>query len=361
MKNRLFCFMPFFINRTGHEGSFLSSLVKVGKSIDKKILLILPDKNKIKFRSVKNYKILKINKFKNVIFLFLFIKNILIIKNFLRLKKINKNDKIYIDGHNLLFLLIFAIISFVFKNNLSLIIFCRYKFNGIKSTIFKLTIKYIYKNTSNLQILTDTDLIKKNYLQKFIKQVYLMPIPHTFKNTKYKKNQIKDKINLFFPGKYRNDKFSKNFKLFVKKNNSRKLRFLITKKVNFENNKKFKTLKINDNLSREDYLRYFLKSNFIILPYESKDYKYRSSGIFVESISLRKIVLVSVNTWMSKELKKHNLSELIVHDWNNFEIFKFIKNYNHQKIDKKLKIMQKKYLTFHNEKNFHLIMSRSIN
>ena len=67
-----------------------------------------------------------------------------------------------------------------------------------------------------------------------------------------------------------------------------------------------------------------MKSNFIILPYESKDYKYRSSGIFVESISLRKIVLVSVNTWMSKELKKHNLSELIVHDWNNFEIFKFL-------------------------------------
>ena len=129
MKNRFFCFMPFFINRTGHEGSFLSSIVKVGKSIDKKILLILPDKNKIKFRSIKNYKILKINKFTNIIFLFIFIKNILIIRNFLRLKKINKNDKIYIDGYNLLFLLSFGVISFIFKNNLSLIIFCIYKFN----------------------------------------------------------------------------------------------------------------------------------------------------------------------------------------------------------------------------------------
>ena len=47
MKNRLFCFMPFFINRTGHEGSFLNSIVKVGKSIDKKILLIYQKKIKL--------------------------------------------------------------------------------------------------------------------------------------------------------------------------------------------------------------------------------------------------------------------------------------------------------------------------
>ena len=361
MKNRLFCFMPFFINRTGHEGSFLNSIVKVGKSIDKKILLILPKKNKIKFKSIENYKILKINKFNNIIFLFLFIKNILIIKNFLKLMKINKNDKIYIDGYNLLFLLSFAIISLIFKNNLSLVIFCRYKFSGIKSLIFKLTIKNIYKNTSNLKILTDTDLIKKNYLQKFNKQVKLMPIPHTFKKIKYKEIGIKDKINLFFPGKYRNDKFSNNFKLFVKNNNSSKIRFLINKKVKFENSKKFESYKINENLSRAEYLRYFLSSNFIILPYESEDYKYRSSGIFVEAISLRKIVFVSGNTWMSKELRKHNLSELIIHDWNNFEIFKFIKKCNLQKLNKKLKIMQKKYLNFHNEKNFNLIMSRIIN
>ena len=31
------------------------------------------------------------------------------------------------------------------------------------------------------------------------------------------------------------------------------------------------------------------------------------------------------------------------------------------KLNKKLKIMQKKYLNFHNEKNFNLIMSRIIN
>ena len=94
------------------------------------------------------------------------------------------------------------------------------------------------------------------------------------------------------------------------------------------------------------------------MPYVSEDYKYRSSGIFVETISLRKIVFVSGNTWMSKELRKHDLSELIIHDWNNFEIFKFIKKCNFKKLNKKLKIMQKKYLNFHNEKNFNLIMRR---
>ena len=198
-------------------------------------------------------------------------------------------------------------------------------------------------------------------MQNFIKQVHLMPIPHTFKNIKYKKIQIKDKINLFFPGKYRYDKFSKNFELFTQNNNFCKIRFLITKKINFKKNKKFKTLKIKENLSREKYLRYFLKSNFVILPYESENYKYRSSGIFVEAISLGKIVFVSGNTWMSKELSKHNLGELIIHDWSNFEIFKFIKKNNLQKLNKKLKIMQKKYLNVHNEKNFQLILSRIMN
>ena len=46
-----------------------------------------------------------------------------------------------------------------------------------------------------------------------------------------------------------------------------------------------------------------LESDVILLPYKMPDYKYRTSGLFFEAISLNKFTYVSNGTLMEKDLK----------------------------------------------------------
>ncbi len=128
--------------------------------------------------------------------------------------------------------------------------------------------------------------------------------------------------------------------------------FLGMKKKNFE----IKYLKYN--LTRNNYLKYFFNSQIVILPYSQELYKDRTSGIFIESIVLNKIVLVTNGTWMSKELKKYKLNEFIVKDWSNFILDKKIKNLFANQVQKKIHKMQKNYLNFHNKEKYTNLLKK---
>ncbi len=69
-------------------------------------------------------------------------------------------------------------------------------------------------------------------------------------------------------------------------------------------------------LSREAYIETISKSDILLLPYDAYRYRRRTSGIFVEAIWMGKIPLVKDDTWLSAELKRYDLHELIV-DWND--------------------------------------------
>ncbi|MCC5832371.1 MAG: hypothetical protein JJU12_04940 [Chlamydiales bacterium] len=67
-------------------------------------------------------------------------------------------------------------------------------------------------------------------------------------------------------------------------------------------------------LSREEYLYQLEISDAILLPYEAKSYYYRISGIFVEAVFAGKFPLVAEGSWLAYELRKYDLTELIL-DW----------------------------------------------
>ncbi len=360
IRNKLICFLPFFVNESGHEISFINIFKKIGKKSNKDIILVVPKKNFLKIKEVNLLKILELFSFYKFPNILNFFKNIFQIYSFFKRIKINPKDTIYIDGYNLLFLISFLISIIFLKQKISIIIYCRYNFVGIKKKIFRLILKLLSKLSHKVSILTDTINLSKIYKKETKLKTILMPIPHTFKKRNNSPNLNTNKIKLFFPGQFRKDKFNNNFNNFLKLNNTSDIQIYIN--IKFKNSLKIKNkiIRFSNNLSRNNYFKIFDKINLVVLPYEIKDYKYRSSGIFIEAISLNKITLVSNKTWMSNELKKFKLDSFIIKDWNNFNLKKNLKYIFSIKNKKKLFLMQKKYNSFHNENTFVEMFCKNI-
>ena len=64
---------------------------------------------------------------------------------------------------------------------------------------------------------------------------------------------------------------------------------------------------------------------------------------------------------MADELQKFKLGCLVVKDWSSFKLSNSLKIYDDPEIKKKIDIMHKKYLSFHNEKNFISVFKTIIN
>ena len=95
-----------------------------------------------------------------------------------------------------------------------------------------------------------------------------------------------------------------------------------------------------------------LGSDIILLPYAPSSYRFRTSGIFVEAITMGKIALTTKNTWMAYELEKYDLKELII-DWDAPTIVQKLEEiYLNKSIREKLKFMTNEYCKFHNIETF---------
>lgn len=362
MKNSLVCFLPFFYDNSGHEVSFIKLLQKISFKLKKRFLVILPKKNIFNFNLKNHKKIIFSLKIKDLKFLYNLFKNFLAISNLLKKNNFNKKDIVYLDGYNLVFLILFTLTFLINKQRNFIIIYSRYNLEGFSGFIYLYCFKIIKNISHKFILLTDTEELKKKNLITFKIKSILMPIPHIFKITKIVKKKLNPlNIKILFPGKFRKDKFSKNFHNFLITNNSKNIKINISKKFSYYDNYKYKFKRFDENLSRQKYLNLFKETNFIILPYNDKLYKYRSSGIFIESISLKKITFVSKATWMADELRKFKLDCLVVKDWSSFKLSNSLKIYDDPEIKKKIDIMHKKYLSFHNEKNFISIFKTIIN
>ncbi|NGX63715.1 MAG: hypothetical protein KR126chlam6_01128, partial [Candidatus Anoxychlamydiales bacterium] len=101
-------------------------------------------------------------------------------------------------------------------------------------------------------------------------------------------------------------------------------------------------------------------SDIILLPYSSASYKFRTSGIFVEAITMGKIALTTPSTWMAYELEKYDLKELII-NWDNLNLIQKLEEiYLNKYIREKIKFMTNDYCKFHNIANFAKILKSSI-
>ncbi|MCP5469835.1 MAG: hypothetical protein H7A36_04945 [Chlamydiales bacterium] len=105
-------------------------------------------------------------------------------------------------------------------------------------------------------------------------------------------------------------------------------------------------------LTEEEYAQALSCCDVVLLPYDPKLYKMRTSGVFVEAILAGKIPVVREGSWLAHELLRFDLHELIV-DWEapNFfsHLFELVKA---PKMLHKLEVMQKAYLAFHGKDNF---------
>lgn len=76
-------------------------------------------------------------------------------------------------------------------------------------------------------------------------------------------------------------------------------------------------------LTPEEYSQQLAASHIILLPYDPYTYQERTSGIFLESILASKILAVSRNTWMARQLAYHDLDELAV-DWYRPNLWEYL-------------------------------------
>jgi hypothetical protein len=357
MNRSLICILPSFLDYSGHEIEFINLLSLIAKKNNFKIRFILPKINNLKILA-NSKKVLFTDHNNNPV-----VKSLSIIRNYFTLKKqfeeLKKNDLVYIDGYSFYFLISLILYLLINRNLTKTIIWIRYPYkNKAKRYIFKFLIHLLNKNLNNNFIpITDNPKLAKALDKTFLIKTSHLPSLHKIEKIYIKKKKSSNgKINVLCPGSYRIEKYGSNLINFLENNINNKNLFVLNINKRFENfyknisklNIKF----IKNNLDKSQYLKEINDCDIVILPYNSLDYSYRTSGIFFEAISMCKIVFVSSNTLMSEDLKKYHLKELIVNDWNNVSVKYLINIKNNKLIKKKLMKMKLSYAKIHSKNNF---------
>lgn len=118
-------------------------------------------------------------------------------------------------------------------------------------------------------------------------------------------------------------------------------------------NTKFRIELVENILPLQKYWAMFERVDVVLLPYDSDFYKSSTSGIFVETIVSGKIPLVSDGNWMSYELRRFGLSELIVENWKLDDLLLKVSLLNKSDQAKsKLDEIRKFYISYHSTGSF---------
>ena len=357
MNRSLICILPSFLDYSGHEIEFINLLSLIAKKNNFKIRFILPKINNLKILA-SNKKVLFADHNGNSLMKFFFIiKNYFILKK--QLAELKKNDLVYIDGYSFYFLTSLIFYLLINTNLTKIIIWIRYPYNNIvKKYIFKFLIYWFTSNPVNTLIpITENPKLAKLLYRRFLIKTSHLPSLHKIEKIYIKnKKSSSSKINILCPGSYRNEKYGSNLINFLENNINNNNHFVLNINKRFDNfyknSSKLNIKFIKSNLDKSQYLKEINDCDIVILPYNSLDYSYRTSGIFFEVISMCKIVFVSSNTLMSEDLKKYNLKELIVNDWNNVSVKYLINIKNNKLIKKKLMKMKLSYAKIHSKNNF---------
>ena len=283
-----------------------------------------------------------------------------------KLKKIINNRKIshlLLDSYTFFDFFFF---SFLGKNNIKIIIYLRIPYGeifGLK-ILFNIAINRL-KKFQKILFITDTDSLKSYFNKKYNIKCRVIPIPSKIsKNFKLKKINKKN-LTFLFPGKSREEKgVDLITQLFndVETKGRVLLKFNSNKKIisALKNKKGLKLKILPRNLTYNNYINSIKNSDIIILPYTHPTYKLRSSGVFVDSIKLNKIVMVAKNTWMSEICIRKNLKELLLANWKfknlTYNIDKILNNYKEFKI--KYSNMRNEIIKKNSDKKFDIIVKK---
>ncbi|OGN66143.1 MAG: hypothetical protein A2888_02600 [Chlamydiae bacterium RIFCSPLOWO2_01_FULL_28_7] len=356
----IYSIIPSLENKIGHFFEYNRAFSEAAKINQWKCIKIIPKDCEIGLLSSdwvkKLYKMDPQKKLKNL-------------RNFLPffkiIKKLKKEKKpvLFMEDFNIQTLILVFICVLLLRPKIKFWLLHRFEYDvmilkGKISLFFSYLIEFcIGKN--NMTYMTDSTLIAKRNGYLFKRKFYVLPIPHTeFMNNNRSR---KKEILLWWPGGLIREE--KGLSTIIELSNLLKNSNLPIKLIIAENSKD--KININDKihlvssfLTREEYYTLMSKADLILLPYQKQNYRYRTSGIFVEAIVAGAIPITSNNTWMATELSKYNLEELII-NWDNKNLLDILmKIHISNTIEEKIKKMKTDYKDFHNIKNFAKILKK---
>lgn len=249
------------------------------------------------------------------------------------------------------------VLPFLPTKKLSVLILYRYDskqlfFHGKRDRVLIKRLQRLLR-PKHLALFADTEPLAQELSLHFKREVKVVPIPHT-SGIESKQRETK-KINLWWPGVPRRPKglhLIQKLCHYSAPPNIEMYLAVSEKTPDLVDPESFRLEKISENLTREAYLKRLTLSDVILLPYNAWNYRYSSSGIFVESIFAKKMPVVTEGLWISEELKKHGLKDLIV-DFNDPHLlYNIFSLYQNDKIHEKIAKMSASYQEYHSEDNF---------
>jgi len=228
---------------------------------------------------------------------------------------------------------------FYLKKQDSLLLLFRYDLKKIQTALAK-RLRATY--------LSDSAPIVEQFAQRGLK-AHLLPIPHT--ETVDIKPTPNKEILCWWPGQPRPAKGKKEICALLKREKRNDFKILFSQELEIKS-ALIPYQHLPTPLLRKEYVHWLYKIDIVLLPYDPITYRSSTSGIFVETIIAGKVPLVKEGSWLSHELKKFDLHDLIL-DWSRPDFFSHAKYLlNSADIQKKLKKMQEAYLAYHSPKSF---------
>lgn len=247
-----------------------------------------------------------------------------------------------------------AALAFVPRRRVSL--WLLYRFSNYKRPLFGFIYELMNRiidlrlGRGRLCLLTDSDALAESLAKRFGRPLTVMPIPHTEMRQSVPHPKVEGETVLWWPGQPRPEKgLDKVQKLLSSRHPATdRIRLVITKssRVVSPDNGISVTL-TEDYLGREDYLKWLATADIVLLPYSAEVYAEQTSGIFVEAISAGKMALVTAETWMARELARHDLRELVA-NWDGDVVERVLEISQNPQIHRRVKEMSRAYQQFHN-------------
>lgn len=202
-------------------------------------------------------------------------------------------------------------------------------------------IKLFYYNFGNDKIIlgTDSDILVQEFykFEKIPVVLFPIPIPNqifqigTISQSMNQQFLEKEKyITIVSLGPARDDKGSyllyETIVEVLNRWDGKKIQFLIQTKTSDQGSERTRRTigllssigpcvkTFNRSLSQEEYWNIFNQADIVLLPYEAKAYRARTSGIFAEAMTLGKYIIIPRDTWMEMESNKFGNDSISIFD-----------------------------------------------
>ncbi len=280
-------------------------------------------------------------------------------------QSIERNEQaiVFLEHFELAHLVSITIALFFLKPRFRFWILHRYDLENRRTKSFLLRLFHLMlcrKLKNRVRCLTDSDLLARALEKRLFHPFTVVPIPHTEQARKTQTSSIDAPLLFWWPGGLiREDKGLITIQKLVSSMKERSdIRLVMAEKAKGAVSQESSVCFVPTVLSREEYVEWMQRANLILLPYFREDYRYRTSGIFVEAISMGAIPVVTQGTWMAYELGKFGLSELIF-DWDETDLINRLCTLcSDQKVAGKLQVMRSHYHEFHSEQGFATALAK---